>query len=669
MIGLSLREELEHRGISRREFVAFCASMAAVLGLPGAAAAIAAAIETEPRPILVWLEFQDCAGNTESLLRASHPTVADLILDSISLSYHETLMAAAGSQAEEALAQTVRDNKGKYIALVEGSIPTGADGAYCTIGGKSALHIAREICGGAAATIAVGTCAAFGGIPAARPNPTGALSVADAVPGVKNLINMSACPANAENITALIVYYLTLKRWPPLDQYRPSAVRLRQDDPRQLRAARAFRCRPIRRSLGRRSASSGPLPLQDGMQRAGDVAELSGRALERRHQLADRLRSSLHRLRRAEFLGHDDAVLRAASQCRRLRCRRVDRPGRAWSHRPRRGGGGAARRRRGRAPSDRKPFCRRRRIGDRVMAHIVVDPVTRIEGHLRVEAEVDGGAVKEAWSSSTMFRGIELILRGRDPRDAWAFAQRICGVCTTVHAIASIRAVENAIGAVPPPNARLLRNLIMAAQIVHDHVVHFYHLHALDWVDIVSALERRSGQDLDAGAIDLGLAAVQHQLFFRCARSHEGLCRARPARHFRQRLLGPSRLSAAAGGQSDGGGALSRGARFSAPLHQDPRHPRRQEPAPAKLPGRRHGDPGRSRFPIRAQHGHDRGAERAGGRRLVLRQPRLPAGCAGDRVLLQGLGLDRRRHRQLHGLWRLSGGRRRQSTSCSCRRA
>ncbi len=122
------------------------------------------------------------------------------------------------------------------------------------------------------------------------------------------------------------------------------------------------------------------------------------------------------------------------------------------------------------------------------MAHIVVDPVTRIEGHLRVEAEVDGGAVKEAWSSSTMFRGIELILRGRDPRDAWAFAQRICGVCTTVHAIASIRAVEKAVGAVPPPNARLLRNLIMSAQAVQDHVVHFYHLHALDWVDIVSAL-------------------------------------------------------------------------------------------------------------------------------------------------------------------------------------
>jgi hydrogenase large subunit len=122
------------------------------------------------------------------------------------------------------------------------------------------------------------------------------------------------------------------------------------------------------------------------------------------------------------------------------------------------------------------------------MSRIVVDPVTRIEGHLRIEAQVEDGVVKDAWSSSTMFRGIEIILQGRDPRDAWAFAQRICGVCTTVHAITSIRAVEDAIGAKPPPNAELVRNLVMSAQLVQDHVIHFYHLHALDWVDIVSSL-------------------------------------------------------------------------------------------------------------------------------------------------------------------------------------
>ncbi len=123
------------------------------------------------------------------------------------------------------------------------------------------------------------------------------------------------------------------------------------------------------------------------------------------------------------------------------------------------------------------------------MTHVVVDPVTRIEGHLRVEAEVDAGAVQNAWSSSTMFRGVELILKGRDPRDAWAFTQRICGVCTTVHAIASIRAVENALSIRVPKNADIIRNIMFLAQYVQDHVIHFYHLHALDWVDVVSALK------------------------------------------------------------------------------------------------------------------------------------------------------------------------------------
>jgi hydrogenase large subunit len=121
---------------------------------------------------------------------------------------------------------------------------------------------------------------------------------------------------------------------------------------------------------------------------------------------------------------------------------------------------------------------------------IVVDPITRIEGHLRIEAETSTeGAITGAYSSGTMVRGIELILKGRDPRDAWAFAQRICGVCTLVHGIASVRAVENALGYKIPPNAQLIRNLMIAAQYVHDHVMHFYHLHALDWVDVVSALK------------------------------------------------------------------------------------------------------------------------------------------------------------------------------------
>ena len=120
---------------------------------------------------------------------------------------------------------------------------------------------------------------------------------------------------------------------------------------------------------------------------------------------------------------------------------------------------------------------------------IVIDPVTRIEGHLRIDCEVAGGSVSEAWASGTMWRGVEQILVGRDPRDAWAITQRFCGVCTTVHAIASVRAVENALGMGVPKNAQYIRNLMIAAHAVHDEIVHFYHLSALDWVDVTSALK------------------------------------------------------------------------------------------------------------------------------------------------------------------------------------
>ena len=123
------------------------------------------------------------------------------------------------------------------------------------------------------------------------------------------------------------------------------------------------------------------------------------------------------------------------------------------------------------------------------MARITIDPITRIEGHLRIDVDVEGGRVKKAWSSGQMFRGVELILQGRDPRDAWTITQRICGVCTTVHAIASVRAVENALQLEVPLNAQYIRNLIILAHAVHDHIVHFYHLSALDWVDVTSALK------------------------------------------------------------------------------------------------------------------------------------------------------------------------------------
>jgi hydrogenase large subunit len=120
---------------------------------------------------------------------------------------------------------------------------------------------------------------------------------------------------------------------------------------------------------------------------------------------------------------------------------------------------------------------------------ITIDPITRIEGHLRIDVEVDGGVVTNAWSSGQMFRGLEIILQGRDPRDAWHFVQRICGVCTTVHALASVRAVEDALQLQIPLNAQLIRNLVQGIHCLHDHIVHFYALSALDWVDVVSALD------------------------------------------------------------------------------------------------------------------------------------------------------------------------------------
>ncbi|MDE2586328.1 MAG: nickel-dependent hydrogenase large subunit, partial [Betaproteobacteria bacterium] len=120
---------------------------------------------------------------------------------------------------------------------------------------------------------------------------------------------------------------------------------------------------------------------------------------------------------------------------------------------------------------------------------VTIDPVTRIEGHLRVDVEVNGGKVSKAWASGQMWRGVENILIGRDPRDAWAITQRICGVCTTVHAIVSVRAVENALNLEIPVNAQYIRNMIITAHNIHDSIVHFYHLSALDWVDVVSALQ------------------------------------------------------------------------------------------------------------------------------------------------------------------------------------
>lgn len=207
----------ERLGISRRDFLKFCAATAATLGLPVTAdVAIAEAIDKAKRPSVIWLHFQECTGCSESLLRAEHPTIDKLIFDVISLDYHETLFAAAGHQAEAARRQAMQDNKGKYILVVEGAIPVKDRGIYCKVGGQTAVDMVKECAADAAAVIAIGSCASWGGMPSIDPNPTGASSVAEVLG--KPVVTIPGCPPNPYNFLATVVHLLTFNALPAVDQ-------------------------------------------------------------------------------------------------------------------------------------------------------------------------------------------------------------------------------------------------------------------------------------------------------------------------------------------------------------------------------------------------------------------------------------------------------------------
>jgi hydrogenase small subunit len=213
----ALVERLEERGVSRRAFLNFCGVMAATLALPASyRTQIAEALTSVRRPVLIWRQFQDCAGNSEAILRSPHPDVAEIVLETLSWNYHELIMAGSGEQAEAMSTQAVRDLKGKYIAVIEGAIPRGADGGYCTIGGRSAVDLAQEVVGNAAWTLAVGACAWDGGL--VQHGPTAGQGVQDVVPGAK-VVNLGGCPHNPANTVAVLVHYLTFNEMPALDQY------------------------------------------------------------------------------------------------------------------------------------------------------------------------------------------------------------------------------------------------------------------------------------------------------------------------------------------------------------------------------------------------------------------------------------------------------------------
>lgn len=219
---LTVREAAQKRGVTRRDFLGFCAGMGALLGLETSGVAkIVKALESKTRLPVVWFHFQECTGCSESFTRTSHPLLTEIIFDKISLDYSETLQAAAGKQAEEALHNTIKKYKGKYLMLVEGAIPAADKGIYCCIGGRSAIDIVKEAASGAMALIAWGNCASSGGIQAAKPNPTGARPVNKIVTD-KPIINVQGCPPIAEVMAGTIVHILTFDRIPHLDgQNRP----------------------------------------------------------------------------------------------------------------------------------------------------------------------------------------------------------------------------------------------------------------------------------------------------------------------------------------------------------------------------------------------------------------------------------------------------------------
>jgi len=219
----TLGEYLQAQGVSRRGFLKFCSATASLMALPPSAVAqVAAALAAARRPSVIWLSFQECTGCTESLTRSHAPTVESLIFDAISLDYHHTLQVAAGEGAEAAKAAAMEENSGQYLLVVDGSIPLGNPG-YSTIAGVSNVDMLREAAANAAAIIAVGTCAAFGGIPHANPNPTGAVAVSDLITD-KPIINVSGCPPIPVVITGVLSHFLTFGTIPELDALgRPAA--------------------------------------------------------------------------------------------------------------------------------------------------------------------------------------------------------------------------------------------------------------------------------------------------------------------------------------------------------------------------------------------------------------------------------------------------------------
>ncbi len=233
----TLFAQTDDLGVSRRGFLKVCTMAAAAVGLPAwAGEKMAEKVAAGAKPSIIWLHFQECTGCTESLLRTSHPDIGELILGLVSLDYHETLFAAAGTQIEEALEAAMEKNKGKYILVVEGAIPTKDNGIYCKVGGRTAVDSLTRVAANAGAIIAIGSCASWGGVPSADPNPTGATGAPQILKG-KTVVTLPGCPANPYNLLGTALQYATFGTLPALDDKgRPKfayARTIHEDCPRR----------------------------------------------------------------------------------------------------------------------------------------------------------------------------------------------------------------------------------------------------------------------------------------------------------------------------------------------------------------------------------------------------------------------------------------------------
>ena len=210
-------KKLEAKGVSRRDFMKYCTFLTATMGLSSSFVPKVAEVFAAPaqRPPVIWLHFGECTGCSESVLRSQYPYVDDLVLEILSVEYHETIMAAAGQQAEDQLHSAMKKHSGKFICVVEGAIATKYNGGYGKIAGRSFLEIGKEVCSQAAAVISIGGCACFGNIPAAAPNPGGYMGVGEAL-GIKT-VNIAGCPPNPVNFVGTVVNYLLLGKLPALD--------------------------------------------------------------------------------------------------------------------------------------------------------------------------------------------------------------------------------------------------------------------------------------------------------------------------------------------------------------------------------------------------------------------------------------------------------------------